>query len=119
MHRRATASLTGAYTPIRLQEGLRLRFSAKDPLNSAFLDGGRANTRRWVCRGTARPCVVGRHQLSQRSSTLSSPPLTRWVCVGGGLAVSRGGRIDTQLFNGYADQVSYLYDGVEGEALYM
>ena len=40
------------------------------------------------------------------------------VC-GGGLAVSRGGRIDTQLFNGYADQVSYLYDGVEGEALYM
>jgi hypothetical protein len=35
------------------------------------------------------------------------------------LAVSRGGRIDTQLFNGYADQVSYLYDGVEGEALYM
>jgi hypothetical protein len=84
MHRRATASLTGAYTPIRLQEGLRLRFSAKDPLNSAFLDGGRANTRRWVCRGTARPCVVGRHQLSQRSSTLSSPPLTRWVCVGGG-----------------------------------
>jgi hypothetical protein len=36
----ASASLTGAHTPIRLQEGEWVRFSAKDPLNSAFLHGG-------------------------------------------------------------------------------
>jgi hypothetical protein len=35
MHRRATASITGAYTPMRLQELL----SATDPRDLAFLDG--------------------------------------------------------------------------------
>ena len=42
MYRTATASLTSAHTLIQLQEALRLRCSAKHPLNSAFLDGGRA-----------------------------------------------------------------------------
>ena len=39
MYRRATAALTGAHAPRRCSKASGLRFSAKDPLNSAFLDG--------------------------------------------------------------------------------
>ncbi len=33
--------------------------------------------------------------------------------------LATGDRVPTQLFNGYGDYVAHLYDGLEGEALYM
>ncbi len=61
---------------------------------------------------------MSRASLSSAANVNPKVPHPRWSQATERF-LATGNRVPTQLFNGYGEYVAHLYDGLEGEALYM